>query len=193
MDDREIIAKNLTKLRIANRLTQAELAEQLNYTDKAISKWERGESLPDVLTLKKVATILGSDVNFILSPHEEEEFETQKKTLIASQNRIAICALAIAVIWLVATLVFVYFKIYENIDLWQSFVAGAPASFFILFIFVQRWYKHKRIISFISLSAFMWSFIAFIYLAFLSLNMWALFFIGVPIQVIFILAFKLKK
>jgi len=82
MDERETIAKNLVKLREANRLTQAELAEQLNYTDKAISKWERGESLPDVLTLKKVATILGSDVNFILESHEEDDFIAKKKGVL---------------------------------------------------------------------------------------------------------------
>lgn len=193
MDDREIIAKNLVKLREANRLTQAELAEQLNYTDKAISKWERGESLPDVLTLKKVATILGTDVNFILSPHDEEEFLAKKKSLFKIQNRIAICALAVTVVWLIATLVFVYYKIYEQIDLWQSFIAAVPASCLVLFIFIQRWYAHQKTFSFITLSLFMWSLIAFVYLSSLSLNMWALFFVGVPVQVIFILAYRLKK
>lgn len=193
MDDREIIAKNLVKLREANRLTQAELAEQLNYTDKAISKWERGESLPDVLTLKKVATILGTDVNFILSPHDEEEFLAKKKSLFKIQNRIAICALAVTAVWLIATLVFVYYKIYEQIDLWQSFIAAVPASCLVLFIFIQRWYAHQKTFSFITLSLFMWSLIAFVYLSSLSLNMWALFFVGVPVQVIFILAYRLKK
>lgn len=192
MDDREIIAKNLVKLREANRLTQAELAEQLNYTDKAISKWERGESLPDVLTLKKVATILGSDVNFILQEHEDEEFVAKKKSLFKIQNRIAICALAVTVVWLIATLVFVYFKIYKQIDLWQSFVAGVPASSLVLFILLRRWYSKNKLFSFIIISTFMWSFIAFIYLSSLYLNMWALFFIGVPIQIIFILAYRLK-
>ena len=192
MDDREIIAKNLVKLREANRLTQAELAEQLNYTDKAISKWERGESLPDVLTLKKVATILGSDVNFILQPHDEEDFVLKKKSVFKSQNRIAICSLAVTVVWLIATLVFVYFKIYKDIDLWQPFVAGVPASCIVSFILIRRWYPASKVISFIIISAFMWSLIAFIYLTSLSLNMWALFFIGVPIQMIFILAYRLK-
>ena len=138
MDERETIAKNLVKLREANRLTQAELAEQLNYTDKAISKWERGESLPDVLTLKKVATILGSDVNFILESHEDDDFVTQKKSVFKIQNRIAICSLAVTVVWLIATLIFVYFKIYQQVDLWQAFIAGVPASCLVLFVLLRR-------------------------------------------------------
>ena len=192
MDERETNAKNLVKLREANRLTQAELAEQLNYTDKAISKWERGESLPDVLTLKKVATILGSDVNFILESHEEDDFIAKKKGVFKIQNRIAICSLAVTVVWLIATLVFVYFKIYQKVDLWQAFIAGVPASCFVLFVLLRRWYKSNKLLSFIVISLFMWGFIAFIYLASLHLNMWALFFIGVPIQVIFILTYRLK-
>ena len=51
-DIKDIVAVNLTNLRKANKITQLELAEKLNYSDKAISKWERGESLPDVVTLK---------------------------------------------------------------------------------------------------------------------------------------------
>ena len=46
-----IIAKNIVLLRTGERLTQAELAERLNYSDKAVSKWERGESLPDIAVI----------------------------------------------------------------------------------------------------------------------------------------------
>ena len=44
---KSIIAQNITDLRRAKGLTQLELAEQLNYSDKAVSKWERAESMPD--------------------------------------------------------------------------------------------------------------------------------------------------
>ena len=56
---REIIAENITALRKSARLTQAELAEKLNYSDKAISKWERGDSVPDVLVLAELAELYG--------------------------------------------------------------------------------------------------------------------------------------
>ena len=54
---RSIIASNLTKYRKNLGLTQLELAEKLNYSDKTLSKWERGESIPDIVTLKQLASI----------------------------------------------------------------------------------------------------------------------------------------
>ena len=50
-----IVSKNLSDLRKRNGLTQAELAEKLNYSDKAVSKWEKGESLPGVEVLYKLS------------------------------------------------------------------------------------------------------------------------------------------
>ena len=58
-----VIAKNIAALRTAGGMTQIELAEKLNYSDKAVSKWERGESVPDVLTLMHLADQFGITVN----------------------------------------------------------------------------------------------------------------------------------
>ena len=45
MDDiKNIVAKNITELRLLNNMTQMELAEKINYSDKTVSKWERGVS-----------------------------------------------------------------------------------------------------------------------------------------------------
>ncbi len=52
------IAKNLSSLRKSAGLTQAELGEKLTYSDKSISKWERGDGLPDLLVLDKLAELL---------------------------------------------------------------------------------------------------------------------------------------
>ena len=51
---KETIAKNLVELRKSHKLTQSALAEKLNYSDKAISRWEHAETLPDIETLCKV-------------------------------------------------------------------------------------------------------------------------------------------
>ena len=48
---KKIVTENLIYYRKINKLTQLQLAEKLNYSDKAISKWERGESLPDLYIL----------------------------------------------------------------------------------------------------------------------------------------------
>ena len=75
-DVRQIIAENLIELRKVNKLTQLELAEKLNYSDKAISKWERGESLPDVEILCQIAELYGVSLDYLVTKdHEEETIE----------------------------------------------------------------------------------------------------------------------
>ena len=51
---KQTIAKNLVELRRRHRFTQQELAQRLNYSDKAISRWEHAETLPDIETLCRV-------------------------------------------------------------------------------------------------------------------------------------------
>ena len=60
---KEIIANNITNLRKEKKLTQLEFASELHYSDKTISKWERAESIPDVVVLKQVADFFGLPFN----------------------------------------------------------------------------------------------------------------------------------
>ena len=71
-DLKETISNNITKLRKEKKLTQFALANELNYSDKAISKWERGESIPDVITLKQIEDFFGVTVDYMLAKHENE-------------------------------------------------------------------------------------------------------------------------
>ena len=69
MDDEKIkgqIGANIAERRKAAGMTQAGLAEKINYSDKAVSKWERGESVPDVLTMIQLAQLFGVTVNDLL-------------------------------------------------------------------------------------------------------------------------------
>ena len=65
-DLKPIIAKNITVLRQNAKMTQFDLAEKLNYSDKAISKWERAEAIPDVSVLKSIADLFGVTVDYLL-------------------------------------------------------------------------------------------------------------------------------
>ena len=56
-DIKIVIAKNIADLRLANGMTQLELAERINYSDKAVSKWERAESMPDIAVLTEIADL----------------------------------------------------------------------------------------------------------------------------------------
>ena len=71
MDDEKLkkqIGINIASYRKRNGLTQAGLAERLNYSDKAVSKWERGESVPDVLTLSQMAELF--DYTYVIDLYE---------------------------------------------------------------------------------------------------------------------------
>ena len=61
-----IIAKNLTNLRKKNKLTQLELAQMLNYSDKAVSKWQNGESVPGIDVLHRISKIYNVSLDFIV-------------------------------------------------------------------------------------------------------------------------------
>lgn len=66
-DVRGALAANLAELRKEENLTQAEFAARFNYSDKAVSKWERGDSLPDVVMLKTIADLYGLRVDDLLT------------------------------------------------------------------------------------------------------------------------------
>ena len=62
---REIVSENLTELRKEKKLTQLELAEKINYSDKAVSKWENGDTLPDIETLQKLCDFYGVTLDYL--------------------------------------------------------------------------------------------------------------------------------
>ena len=58
----ENTGKLILRLRKENHMTQKELADAMNISDKTISKWERGLGLPDVSLLRELSEILGVNV-----------------------------------------------------------------------------------------------------------------------------------
>lgn len=189
-DMKTIIAENIIQLRKQNKLTQAELAERLNYSDKAISKWERGESIPDVEVLKKVAEMFGVTVDYLLTENAQESIEKFKLPKQAKSNRIAIAALGVCIVWLLATIIFVYGKINMNESWWTVFVWSVPASAFVLLVFNYMWGR-KAYEIYIN-TIFVWGMLVAIYLQLLKFNIWLIFLIGIPIQAVIFLWSKIK-
>ena len=68
---KQIITDNLIALRKSRNLTQQDVASYLNYTDKAVSRWETGESLPDISVLEKLADYYGVDFEYLIKTHDE--------------------------------------------------------------------------------------------------------------------------
>ena len=67
------IGEMISSLRKEKRMTQNDLAEKMNVTDKAVSKWERNLSCPDVNSIPKLADILGTTVEELLNAQSKKE------------------------------------------------------------------------------------------------------------------------
>ena len=122
---KKLVAKNLSFYRKANKLTQLELAEKLNYSDKAISKWERGESLPDLYTLNVIAEFFGITINDLCSL-TKNDIKVESKKSIKNTTHLLITILSVVLVWFIGTIVFVSLHIafphLENNKFWLSFI-----------------------------------------------------------------------
>ena len=188
---RQNIAENLYRLRLESNLTQSELAEKLNYTDKSVSKWEKGDATPPIDTLKELADLYGVSLDYITSKDPDDSLRNNHYSSKENNtNKIIITILAVSIVWLIATVCYVYGFILSNLVLWKVFVYAVPLSTIILLIFNGIWGKRKYI--FIICSVLIWSALASFYVLFIKDNPWALFFIGIPLQIGTILWANLK-
>ena len=195
MELKNILAKNLLELRKSKSLTQLELADKLNYSDKSVSKWEHGDAMPDVEVLAKIAKFYNVTVDYLISEHNQND---QDITLLdeKSQRRLRgkkliITLLSISALWTITTIIYVQTLIWSKLNLWMLFIWSVPISFVLLLIFNAIWGRHRFSVF---LSSFLvWTIIASLYLQFLQYNIWVLFFIGIPIQISLILSLKLRN
>ncbi len=169
-------------------LTQIGLAERLNYSDKAVSKWERGESMPDIAVLKEIADLFGVSVDYLLSDsHDLPEMALSTKKMIR-KNRLIITLLATAMVWLIATIAFVVLGIsWPSLsNTWLAYVVAVPVSCVVLLVFNSIWGRAKYL--FIIISVLLWSLLATLYLMLNIENLWLIFVVGIPAEVMVILS-----
>ena len=189
-DVRQIIAENLIELRKLNKLTQLELAEKLNYSDKAISKWERGESLPDVEILCQIADLYGVSLDYLVTKdHEEATLEYKISKERANVSKTIITWLSVFSAALLVVLAYILVYTITKISLWILFVWMVPLASTLLLIFNCIWGKRKY--RYIILSVLMWSMLASFALQFMQYNIWLIFILGAPGQIIIILISRL--
>ena len=190
-DMRQIIAENIAALRIEKNMTQLELAEVLNYTDKAVSKWERGESIPDVITLKAIADLFGVSLDYLVCRHEPGE--KRKGSHTVRNNHIFITLMSVVCVWILGTCVFSFSSVL-GVNLWPSFLVCVPVSCIVLLVFNSIWGKAK--LNVLIISALVWSLLATIFVIFYvytPYDLWVLFLIGIPSQVFISLFLGIKK
>lgn len=177
-DVKKIVSQNLVRLRKESNLTQAELAKRINYSDKAISRWEKGEVVPDLETIYALSEAFGVPVGAITE--KQQETERTEEQMPAIRQKILSQIFLLCEIWFVVCVIYVYVKITRETSIWQLFVWGVPASAIVLWFTTRK--EKADVLLFIYASVFVWSFIACVYLHLLAANPWYLFFAGLPLQ-----------
>ncbi len=190
---KKLVAKNLSFYRKANKLTQLELAEKLNYSDKAISKWERGESLPDLYTLNVIAEFFGITINDLCSL-TKNDIKVESKKSIKNTTHLLITILSVVLVWFIGTIVFVSLHIafphLENNKFWLSFIICIPVTFIVLTVFSCLWFNNFY--KALSVSFLVWT-IALACNVSISLeNTVFVYFIAIPFQVMIILWYTMR-
>lgn len=186
------VASNIIKLRTDAGMTQAELGELLNYSDKTVSKWERAEALPDVIVLKQIGEIFHVSVDSLLDPHNKwEQLQIQNDELSSPKyNYSAITIVAIAGIWTLAVLIFSIFWVLGSLQ-WSIFAYTIPVSLITLLVLNSIWYQGKYNIYIVA--ALVFSIIAIIYVAMIEYQPWQLFIVVIPAELVVFLSFKIRK
>ena len=189
---KEIIAKNLIDLRKSKKYTQQAVAEKLNYSDKAISRWERGDTLPDISVLYEICSYYGITLDMLVSdePIVREEEKVYNKNSLA--YKIWATLLSVSMVWLAATITFIYSNMKgEGYNFWMAFVWAVPLTCIVLKIAGRN--ILNSVLKIINDSVLIWSILASFYLQMLSYNLWMIFLLGVPVQTIIFLWLRMKK
>ena len=198
------IGVNISSYRKQIGWTQAELAEKLNYSDKAVSKWERGESIPDVLILANLAEQMGITVNDLLADPDALPEQTGavqqvmglvvEKTLKRKADKNIILGLSSILVWFVALFAYVLLSTLEVSKSWLAFFYAVPTDAIVMLSLRSAWrdFRWNRIL----ISTIMWGSILSIYMTVLVLcgfNAWKIFLLGIPGQAAILLWFRMFR
>ena len=193
-DIKDIFAKNLSELRQASGMTQLELGERLNYSDKTVSKWERGESIPDAGILKQIADVFGVSVDYLLDPEHGADAAPAavlEENDTVYRRHMTIRRIVQAGVWLLSVVIIVLCWIVTRKFFWLILIWTLPVSFLLSIIFTSLWSRNKGRDNYIYISLFIFSILLAIYLSALKANLWMLFLIMIPVEVLMYFCFKL--
>lgn len=189
----QTIATNLVYYRKLMNLTQSQLAEKINYSDKAVSKWERAEGVPDIFVLKELADIYHVSVNDLISDKKKKTAPSYKR------NKFIVTLLSCIIPWIVAIFTFIILNWTPAKDYfpsWMVFIYAIPTTCILLIVFTSLW--GNKLMRFISISSLIWTiclsvFLTLILLNFLKGTAYLIFLLGIPLQFGAFLWLFLKK
>ena len=199
------IGTNIATYRKRSGMTQAGLAEKLNYSDKAVSKWERGESVPDVLILCQLAEVFQITVNELVedpdalpensgSTMERVMGKAVEKALKRKADKRIILGLSTVLVWFVALFFFVVLSSLDIPKTWLAFIFAIPTNAIVLLSLRSAWHDFRW--NQILISTIVWGSLLSIYMALLvifGLNNWKIFLLGIPGQIAVFLWFRLYR
>ena len=196
-NQQELLAKNLAYYRKASGLTQLELADKFNYSDKSVSKWERGEGFPDIFVLKSLADFYGITVDdFYQSEHKAVKVSQNKK-----RKQTYLKLLSIGINWLVTVLTFFLlntllsrFAPNAPFESWLTFIYGTLTTGIILLVW--EFIYHNRFLRMIAASIIIWTAALSLFLTFLvvmNLPLPLLFIVAIPLEVLEIIWYLFRR
>ena len=191
-DIKSIVARNISELRQSHKMTQLELAEKLNYSDKTISKWERAESSPDISVLIEIANLFGVTLDYLVKAEHEEEKATvieKKPEEEKRYNRKAIAYISESIGWIVAIFAFIITTLILQKMSFQFlyFVYAMPIVLIVKLVFNSVWFNPRH--NYYIISLLMWSLLASIQITFLyfKINVALIYLLGVAGQIVIVL------
>ena len=198
------LGANIASYRKHFGLTQAGLAEKLNYSDKAVSKWERGESMPDVQTLVQLAELFEVTVNDLLvDPNALPENPGKigrvmenavEKRLKRKADKSIILKLCSVLTWFVALLVFVVLSSLDVPKSWVAFFYAIPANAIVELSMRSAWHDFRR--NKLLISTIAWGTLLSLFVSlwvFHNVQVWRIFLLGIPGQIAIFLWFRMFR
>ena len=196
-NQQELLAKNLTYYRKASGLTQLELADKFNYSDKSVSKWERGEGFPDIFVLKSLADFYGITVDdFYQSEHKAVKVSQNKK-----RKQTYLKLLSIGINWLVTVLTFFLLNTLLSrfapdapFEPWLTFIYGTLTTGIILLVW--EFIYHNRFLRMIATSIIIWTAALSLFLTFfvvMNTPLPLLFIVAIPLEVLEIIWYLFRR
>lgn len=188
-DDEKVkrtVASNIAHYRKECNLTQDELAEMIFYSGKSVSKWERGDGLPDVCVLVALADIFGVTPNDMLSEKHRKAHHAQPQL-----KRNIITLMSLSLVWLIATMVYFFIRLGtpQPHRAWLAFIVAIPVMFIVAIVLTSLW--HPRPLVFLCISGLVWSLALAIHLAFPIEGMFLVYVVAAVLQLLIILWYLL--
>lgn len=192
---KNIVAKNITELRLINNMTQLELAARLNYSDKTISKWERAESSPDISVLVEIADLFGVTLDYLVKSENIDEAVKENKQKETRYNRRIISYISESAAWIIAVFAFIITSLIigRTSFQWLYFVYALPVVLIIKLVFNSIWFNPRH--NYFIISTLIWSILATIHITFLYFNIDVsiIYLLGIAGQIIVVLWSFIKK